>query len=242
MESIGTVETAAELTGTGLSSATLADNFDTFLTLLTTQLKNQDPLEPMDTKEFVQQLTQFTGVEQAIQTNINLEQLLNLQQASQTSASVSYLGKAVEAAGDVNALKDGQANWSYELSSTAYSSSILIEDQFGSVVYVQPGEKAAGLHQFSWDGKDNNGNQQPDGIYRLVVGAADVQNSEIAASTFISGTVNAVRSDPTGAVLFLGDVEVPMENVIRVTEPSASNANNETVLTEQDQEPTENQT
>jgi len=242
MDAISSTVAKSELTGSGISSATLADNFDTFLTLLTTQLKNQDPLEPMDTKEFVQELTQFTAVEQAIQTNNNLEQLLTLQQTSQTSASVSYLGKAVEATGDVNVLKDGQASWRYELSESSHNTSLLIEDQFGSVVYVQPGSTSAGSHDFTWDGNDNEGNPLPDGSYRLVVGAIDVQNTEIPVTTYISGTVDAVRSDPSGAILFVGDVEIPMASVIRVTEPKTADAalNTETDLFDQVQDAVEN--
>jgi len=229
-----------------LSSVTMSDNFDTFLKLLTTQLKNQDPLEPMDTKEFVQELTQFTAVEQAIQTNSNLEQLLTLSRASQTSSAVNYLGKGVEAEGDVNMLKDGQATWTYELTAGSETTSLMIEDQFGTVVYVQPGETSTGPHKFNWDGKDNDGNQQADGIYRLVVGAADVQGTPIDSTTYIGGIVTSVRSDPSGAIVFIDDVGIPLENVIRINEPTtlSTNSGDEAETTEEqpDQGTTENQT
>ncbi len=206
----------------GLAGATLADNFDTFLTLLTTQLKNQDPLEPMDTKEFVQELTQFSGVEQAIQTNQHLEQLLGLYQTGQATASVGYLGKSVQVQGNTNMLKDGQASWSYELSAPAASTSIIVENQLGAVVYVGAGSTASGQHDFTWDGKDNDGNPLPEGQYRVSISAVDSQNNPIDISTQIHGIVTAVRSDPTGAVLYIGDIEVPLVDVLKVTEPSTT--------------------
>jgi flagellar basal-body rod modification protein FlgD len=121
----------------------------------------------------------------------------------------------------------------------------MVEDQFGTVVYVQSGETSNGAHKFNWDGKDNDGNQQPDGIYRLVVGAADVQNAPIDSTTYIGGTITSVRSDPSGAIVFIDDVGIPLENVIRITVPTPpTNSGEEPATTEEqsDQGTTENQT
>ncbi|HZZ11369.1 MAG TPA: flagellar hook capping FlgD N-terminal domain-containing protein, partial [Paraburkholderia sp.] len=83
--------------GAGQSTASqqLAGNFDTFLTLLTTQLQNQDPLSPMDSTQFTQQLVAFSGVEQQINTNNNLQSLIALNQSQQAASAVSYIGHSV---------------------------------------------------------------------------------------------------------------------------------------------------
>src|SRR4051812_42568476 len=97
-----------------LGRARLADNFDTFLSLLTAQLKNQDPLSPLDSNQFTAQLTQMTGVEQQLQTNDLLKQLVS-NTGSGVSTAVSLIGKQVRAASGENALKDGKATWTYSL-------------------------------------------------------------------------------------------------------------------------------
>src|SRR3954470_17819141 len=92
--------TAASTSATSTSAAAsaqkqLAGNFDTFLTLLTTQLKNQDPLSPMDSNQFTQQLVQFSQVEQQINANKNLESLVSMSKAQGATSAVGYLGKTL---------------------------------------------------------------------------------------------------------------------------------------------------
>ena len=82
-----------------VAGAKLAENFDTFLQLLTTQLQHQDPLSPMESNEFVAQLVQFSEVEQAIASNKSLEKLIDLQNTNQATAAIGYIGQTVEAAG-----------------------------------------------------------------------------------------------------------------------------------------------
>src|SRR3954468_21748675 len=91
----------APSTGAGVSfssatdKTTLAGNFNTFLTLLTTQLKNQNPLDPLDTNQFTQQLVQFAQVEQQMKSNDQLQTLVSLQQSAQATAALSYVGSTV---------------------------------------------------------------------------------------------------------------------------------------------------
>ncbi|MCC7047960.1 MAG: hypothetical protein IT562_14710, partial [Alphaproteobacteria bacterium] len=93
MSTIGSATDTATATGTTKSMSKLAENFDQFLTLLTTQLKNQDPLSPMDSAQFTQQLVSFAGVEQQINTNKNLETLLSLQKSNQMVGALDLMGK-----------------------------------------------------------------------------------------------------------------------------------------------------
>jgi flagellar basal-body rod modification protein FlgD len=100
-------------------SASLASNFETFLTLLTTQLRNQDPLSPLDSNEFTAQLTQMAGVEQQLLTNDLLTSLLAAQSAGGLDNASNYIGKEVTAAWSATSLEDGEATWTYELGGTA---------------------------------------------------------------------------------------------------------------------------
>src|SRR5215813_9610084 len=134
------------------SQSQLATNFDTFLTLLTAQLKNQDPLEPMDSNEFTQQLVQFSQVEQQINSNKNLESLIALTKARSSTDAVSYLGRDVTVTDGSGGLADGSAHWTYNLANDAASSSILITDSKGKMVYAAKAETTAGAHDFVWNG------------------------------------------------------------------------------------------
>ena len=131
------------------ASANLSDNFDTFLTLLTTQLRNQDPLEPLKSAEFTNQLVQFSGVEQSIATNENLEQLLNLTFANFASDSVGYIGKEVEAESPTAIMTDGQAQWGYELSGPADDVQFFVTDIAGRLVYQSETANKSGNGTFA---------------------------------------------------------------------------------------------
>ena len=113
------------MSASGVASASLAENFNAFLTLLTTQLKNQDPTEPMNSQEFVGQLVQFSQVEQAIRSNQSLEKLIDLQNTSQISAALGYIGSQVEITSDIAALVNGKAEFSYTLPEKAGASTRL---------------------------------------------------------------------------------------------------------------------
>ena len=214
---------AAGLSTTGttseVASRKLADNFDTFLTLLTTQLKNQDPLEPTKSNEFVAQLVQFSQVEQAIASNKSLEQLLDMQTTNQAAAAIDYIGKSVEATGNIVPLENGAAKFSYGLDQQAAGTVIVISDLSGKVVRSVAGETDAGKHTFTWDGLDNNGQAVPDGSYKITVNAFDENQEQLEVPTSIYGTVAGVASGEDGALLSVGAVNVPLTDVLSVNLP-----------------------
>src|SRR5215213_11739157 len=117
----GTAPSAASgvPTTSAANNATLAKNFDTFLSLLTTQLKNQNPLEPLDSNQFTQQLVQFAQVEQQINMNTSLGTLVSLQQSGQTTAAMSFLGSTAVVEGSTTQLQNGQAGWAFSLAKPA---------------------------------------------------------------------------------------------------------------------------
>src|SRR6201990_843005 len=168
----------------------LSSNFDTFLTLLTTQLKNQDPTSPMDSNQFTQQLVEFSQVEQQINTNTNLNTLITQGQSQIGSYATSYLGKSVSITNGNASLTNGQASWVYSLGTTASQTALTVSDANGKVVYTGPGNTAAGNSQFSWNGKDNNGNQLADGTYTLAVGATAADGSVVTTTVASAGVVS----------------------------------------------------
>ena len=178
------------------ASNQLSADMNTFLTLLTTQLKYQDPLDPMDTAEFTNQLVQYSSVEQAIQTNSKLETLLNLNMSNLGAQAVSYIGKIAQVLGDVMPLEDGHAKATYTLDKNVESAVIMVKDLDGNVVYSEQGKIVAGTHDFEWDGKDSDGNQLPDGAYQIVV-------STKVGSGETSATVNGLGDAVTAG---LGDI------------------------------------
>jgi len=199
--------------------AKLTGDLQSFLTLLTTQLKHQSPLEPMDSTEFTAQLAQFAGVEQNIQTNANLEKLIGLNSSNQALTAVGYLGKYVEAKGNAGALIGGQANFAYELPSNAEAVAITIRNESGVPVITVPGELTAGRHTFAWDGQDLQGVQHPDGKYTITVSAAGSSGQALSVQTYTAGIVDGADSSSGTVKLIINGVEVPLSEVITVKEP-----------------------
>ncbi len=203
------------------SRTTLANDFDNFLTLLTTQLTQQDPLDPLDSNEFVAQLVSFTGVEQAINSNANLETLIGLMRSGQSVAAVGYLGTTIEAEGDTAPLRGGEASYAYSLPRDVAATGIVIVNDRGEAVYSGTGETAAGEHTFVWNGRNANGVPQPDGEYTIRVTARDGQDADVPATTTVSGRVTGVETQGGEFTLIVGGVAVPLNHVISVTEGGA---------------------
>ncbi len=204
-------------TASGAAGTRLAEDFDNFLLLLTTQLKNQDPTAPMDANQFTQQLVSFAGVEQSIATNTNLEKLLALSSTDQINSAVNYIGKQLTAAGNSAALQDGRAEFIYELPTAATQATISITNAAGQVYYSGPVDKGAGTHSFVWDGKSLGGADLPDGEYFFSIAAKDISNKDITAGTFSTGVVSSVTLDNGAIMLKVGDMEIPLEDVISIS-------------------------
>jgi flagellar basal-body rod modification protein FlgD len=216
---------------TGASSATsadrnrigLADQFDTFLLLLTTQLKNQDPLSPMDANQFTQQLVQFTGVEQAIKTNEALSQLVSMMRGDQLNRGIEYLGAEVEARADTIRLgPDGGTQAFYRLGQSAAEVAIGVYDEAGDLVATMTGETEAGLHDVQWDGRDQTGARLPEGLYRIEVHALDSAGESVPVDTTIAGTVDGVELIGERLMLSVHGVLLPVETLTAIRRPVAS--------------------
>ncbi len=180
---------------TALGKASLADNFNTFLSLLTTQLKNQDPTAPLDSNQFTQQLVQMTGVEQQLNANDLLTKLV-ANTSNGVATAVTLIGKNVRATSDNANLTNGKAQWTYNLGAAASDLKVEVLDAQGKIVHAEaPTDMKAGDHAFSWNGKDLTNTQLPNGgTYTLRVTATDAAGKAITETNFVQGVVTGVTT------------------------------------------------
>ncbi|HUK60737.1 MAG TPA: flagellar hook capping FlgD N-terminal domain-containing protein [Stellaceae bacterium] len=216
---------SASTTGTSTGSNVLnfTSNFNTFLTLLTTQLQNQDPLSPMDTNTFTQQLVEFSQVEQQINTNNNLQSLISLQTAGETIASTPLVGDQIQYNSATAPLQDGSATYSYTLPTASTQTALVVTDANGNQVYTTTGSTSAGTSSFTWNGENNAGQQMPDGAYTLQVIATGANNSAIQATVNSIGTISSVSVNNGAATFDVDGISVPMSELVTVN-PKASSS------------------
>ncbi len=209
--------TSASTTSPAASMNELSGNFSTFLTLLTTQLKNQDPTSPMDSNEFTQQLVMYSQVEQQIDSNTNLQTLISQGASNASAIATGYLGKQVSITNGNASLTGGAADWSYTLGTASANTQLVISDSTGKNVYSTTGLMTSGSHPFTWDGKDNNGNQLADGTYKLTVTATDSNNNTVTSSVASSGTVTQIDMTASPPKLVVGSMEIGLGDITAVT-------------------------
>lgn len=204
------------------SRTALAGNFEMFLTLLTEQLKNQDPLSPLDSNEFVTQLVQFSSVEQQINQNSTLEKLVGLQVASVGGATVSYLGKEIRVDSNETHLGADGAAWTYGVDGEAASVALSVVDGTGKVVYTAEGSTEEGERAFLWDGKDNAGEQLPYGAYTLQVAAMTETKKSLPTYVATFGIVTGVDLTGSEPVLMMGSAKAPFSRIQAVRDAPAA--------------------
>ncbi len=209
--------TTAGSSGNTAALRTLTDDFDTFLTLLTTQLQNQDPLDPMDSSEFTNQLVMFSDLEQQITQTGKLEDILAAQTAAQAAAAVGYLGKTIQAKAPFTALDSGSATIPYTLPAGATTASIAILDDNGSIIYTEQLDPTPGAAEFIWDGIDRNGTQQPDGNYGVSLVALDENNVPVnGTTTLFTATADEVVTENGTLLLRMNGIGVPLSDIVSI--------------------------
>ena len=198
----------------------LNDTYNNFLLLLTKQLQNQDPLNPMDTAQFTQQLVGFSQVEQQIASNKSLERLISLQSSTNAFNAVSFLGNEVAVDSDLVSLKDGKAKFQYDIEHSAGQAVLSVYDSRGQIVLVQEANKGVGSYNVDWNGKDAFGNQLPDGQYRVAVSYNDQQGKTYSSKITSFGVVDSTEITDGEVKLFVGPVGFPIDKVLKVTKPT----------------------
>jgi flagellar basal-body rod modification protein FlgD len=205
--------TTAAATG-NRDGAKLSADFDGFLKLLTTQLQTQDPLSPMDAEKFTSQLVQFSGVEQAIRTNTQLESLVSLMQATQHTAALQYVGATVELDNSRTHLPlGGEASIAYTLAAPAAAVRIAIVDDSGKTVRELAGATGEGPQSVSWNGIDDDRLGRPAGTYGVRIEALDAAGRPMPVSLATTGKVDALLQTEEGLVLSVGGRTYPLDAV-----------------------------
>jgi flagellar basal-body rod modification protein FlgD len=216
--------TAATTTGsttsaTGVDKGTIAGNFQTFLTLLTTQLKNQNPLDPLDTNQFTQQLVQFAQVEQQLKSNDQLSALVSLQKTAQSTAALEFVGKSVAVDGATAPLSNGAASWNLTAPKPG-TATINIKSATGQTVYSANYSLNAGRQPLLWDGKDASGLQWPDGNYTIAISAKDANGQPLTVATEIEAPVDSADLTQSPPVLSIAGQNYTLEKIKRVVRSS----------------------
>ena len=214
---------------TQAGAKSLQENQQTFLTLLTAQLKNQDPLSPMDPTQFTQQLVAMNGVQQQIVSNQLLQKLVDHQ--TSVGDPVNLIGKTVTAETPSGKLTAGKtAGWVYSLDAPAQNVTLQVFDSNGQLVAgAALGAQALGEHAYNWNGKSLGGSALPDGVYTLKVTAKGVDGKDVSSKVFQRGVVSSVETVDGEPMLNLNGLGVSMGAVDTVSAtaaaPAAANQN-----------------
>jgi flagellar basal-body rod modification protein FlgD len=216
----GTTSTSSSGNGSSLgstASSTIAGNFQTFLTLLTTQLQNQNPLDPLDTNQFTQQLVQFAGVEQQLKTNDQLASLISMQQTTQATQALAFVGKTAVVNGSTTTMTNGQASWDLSIPKDS-NLTVSITNSVGQTVFSGKYSASAGDNQtYNWNGQGNDGTQWPDGQYKISVVGTDATNgTPVAISTQVKGTVSSVDLTQQPPLLSIGGQTYTVNQIQRI--------------------------
>jgi flagellar basal-body rod modification protein FlgD len=216
----GSGTSSAATSSNTVSDTMIASNFTTFLTLLTTQLKNQDPLRPMDTNQFTQQLVQFAQVEQQIKSNDQLSTLISLDQTAQSTAALAYVGATVVVDGSTTQVANGRGTWTFNASKPS-TATITITDSTGQTAYTGSFAVNPGAQNFTWDGRGNDGRLWPDGSYTLTATAVDANSQPVDISTQVQAVVDSVDLTQNPPVLSINGQNYTMNKIRRIIRPGA---------------------
>lgn len=208
-----TTSTATTTQAANSSNATIANNFASFLNLLTTQLKNQSPLDPLNTNEFTQQLVQFASVEQQMKSNDSLSSLLSATKSASIMNTAGLVGSTVTADGSTSKLTNGSAEWRLQAARAVTGATITIKDANGSVVYTEKKNLTAGDQAFTWSGKTSTGASATDGEYTVNITALDSSGQTVSVKTEVQGAVEKVDFTGTEPTVSLGKISIPLSKV-----------------------------
>jgi flagellar basal-body rod modification protein FlgD len=200
----------------------IAGDYNTFLTLLTTQLQNQDPLDPLDTNQFTQQLVDFASVEQQVNMNSNLQTLISLQQTNEATSAMQYLGSNVTVSGSGGTLSTSSpATWSLNSPSPA-TGNVTITSSTGQTAFTGTVALNSGSQTYSWNGQGNNGVTWPAGQYTLAVTATGANGQAVTVSTQTQGTVSGINLSQNPAQIIVGGQSYPISAIQSINSSSLS--------------------
>ena len=200
----------AVTSATKTAGATLAGNFDTFLKLLTTQMKNQDPTSPLDTNQFTSQLVQFANVEQQINANTNLTTLIDLNRASSLYQASAMVGHRIGVEASQLPLQNGTAALQFTLASPGQVD-VSVANPSGVEIYKATVDGVRGGNAWTWNGVAANGSTMPNGAYNVSVVTAGGARSAVPFNVY--GTATAITSSGQTPSIAFDQMNVPMSAV-----------------------------
>ncbi|MDF0542545.1 flagellar hook capping FlgD N-terminal domain-containing protein [Sphingobium sp. H39-3-25] len=214
-----TGNSASRNTATTTSSTGLSADYNMFLKLLTTQMQNQDPLDPMDTSEYTQQLVQYSQVEQAMQQTGALQDILTQLGSQQMSQASNYIGKEARFDSPVSGLGEAPATWTYYADGTPTTMKAQIKDANGKIV-SETTLDAASQGRYSWDGKKSDGTRAVDGAYTLSVTATNASGANLPVTINSVATVKDVVTDGSGVMLGVNGIRMPVSGLVAISSPN----------------------
>lgn len=204
---------------------TLSGDYQNFLKLLTVQMQNQDPTNPTDTNQLTQQIAMLSSVEQQINTNKNLEKLIDLTNSTQFNNVVGYIGKRIEAPGSAGYLQNQKAEFVYYLEDQPAAVRVTVKDEAGNVVYTGAGPTSQGRNEFAWNGVSSTGAPQPNGVYSIEVEAKDAGGNNVSSQVYTTGVVSAVDSAGGQVYLSIGELSIPIGIVTSIRQVNSNSSN-----------------
>jgi len=196
----------------------IANNFNQFLSLLTTQLQHQDPTAPLDTNQFTQQLVEFSQVEQQLKTNTKLDTLIsNTGGNSQIGTLLGYVGLTATVRTPSASLTNGEANWTVNAPTTTNAATIVISDKSGNQVATFTQQLQAGNQTITWDGVTTSGTTAPDGTYSIGITATDLKGNPIAVSASSKLLISGIDSTSGTPTLVAGGLSFTPDQIVAVS-------------------------
>lgn len=203
---------------------------DDFLKLMIQQLKNQDPLNPLDGTEYASQLAQFSSLEQLANLNSSITKSMDvnylLTQSINNTMVANLIGKEVKISGNnISAVGQESIDIGYNLPVQAKSVVIKISDKNGNIVRMIDGSVEAGTCKVSWDLSDNNGNKVNNGDYTFEVEAYNIGGEKMTLSTYKLGLIDGVRFTENGSMLLVGGAEYSISDILEILNRSNNGGN-----------------
>lgn len=202
---------------------------DDFLELMITQLKYQDPLNPLDGTEYASQLAEFTSLEQLTNLNTSVKQSIDanyvLTQSINNALSANLIGKEVKI-GSQNLVNNGEndVNIGYNLPVDAKTVTIKIFDQYGNVVKTfEENNITKGSSKLSWNFIDNDGNKLINGVYSMQITATDFNDQPITVDSYITGLIDGIRFSENGTTMIVNSAEYSIADIIEILNPEGGN-------------------
>lgn len=207
------------------SAATAASDFQSFLQLLTAQLRNQDPLSPLDSTQFVEQLASFSAVEQQIATNSKLDALAERLGVSAIDEASQWIGKDVETISGAAHFEGEPLSYLVPAGDVGTATEIVISDAAGNIVYREETDNQR--REFTWRGENNDGGTAPNGDYMVSVNRYDEDGLLGSEQPIAFTRVLQARFEESGVQLVLenGAIVSPADIAALRSAPNSASAN-----------------